>query len=108
MTLLDEVADGEGILVDVTAGETLVGHVEEAVVALSLDGSLNLLPLLGRWVDTGGVVGTGVEEEDALLGSGLDVGDETLKVETNGVLVVVPVLLNLQAGVGEDGAVVGP
>lgn len=108
VALLDKVPDGERVLVDVAAGEALVGHVEEAVVALRLDGGLDLLPLLDGRVDAGGVVGAGVEEEDALLGRGLEVGEQALKVEADGVLVVVAVLLDGQAGVLEDGGVVGP
>lgn len=108
VALLDKVADGEGILVDVARSETLVGHVEEGVVALVLDDSLDLLPLLGSGVDTSGVVGAGVEEEDGVVGGGLEVADQTLEVEADGVLVVVGILGDLETGVTEDGAVVGP
>lgn len=108
VALLDKVPHGKGVLVDVAAGEALVGHVEEAVVALRLHGGLDLLPLLGRGVDAGRVVRAGVEQEHAALGRGLDVGEQTLEVEADRVLVVVPVLLDLHAGVLEDGGVVGP
>lgn len=108
VTLLDEVAGSKGILVGVTAGKALVGHVEEGEVALLLHDIADLAPLgLGR-VDTGGVVSASVEEDDAALGSGLDVGNQTLEVEANGVLVVVAVLGDLETGVGEDGLVVSP
>lgn len=108
VALLDEVADGKGILVGVARGETLVGHVEEGVVASLLDGIADLPPLsLGR-VDTSGVVGASVEQEDAALGGSLDVGEHALEVKTDGLRVIVPVLLDLEAGVLEDGAVVGP
>lgn len=108
MALLNEVADSKGILVNVATGKTLVSHVEEGKVALLLGDLGDLLPLLLRGVNASGVVSAGVEEEDAALGGGLDVGDHALKVEADGVLVVVAVLLNLEAGVGEDGLVVGP
>ena len=108
VALGDKVAHGEGVLVDVAAGEALVRHVEEGVVALGLDGRLDLLPLLGGRVDAGGVVGAGVEQEDAALGGLVDVGEHALKVQADGVLVVVGVLLDLQARVLENGAVVGP
>jgi hypothetical protein len=108
VALLDEVTGSEGILVSVTAGKALVGHVEEGEVVLLLHDIADLAPLgLGR-VDTGGVVGAGVEQDDALLGGGLDVGDQTLEVETDGLLVVVAVLGDLETGVGEDSLVVGP
>lgn len=108
MALLDKVANGEGVLVNVATGEALIGHVEKGKVALLLGDLGELLPLLLRGVDTGRVVGAGVEEEDAALRGGLDVGDHALEVEADGVLVVVAVLLDLEAGVGEDGLVVGP
>lgn len=108
LALLDEVADGKGVGVGVAAGEALVGHVEEGEVAVSLDDLADLLPLLLGGVDAGRVVGAGVEEEDAALGGGLDVGNHALEVEADGVLVVVAVLFNLEAGVGEDGLVVSP
>jgi hypothetical protein len=60
MTLLDEKANGIGVTVGVTAGEALVCHIEEWVVALLLEHIADLLPLLLRWVDTSGVVGAGV------------------------------------------------
>lgn len=108
VALLDEVAGSKGILVSVTAGKALVGHVEEGEVTLLLHDIADLAPLgLGR-VDTGGVVSASVEQDDAALGSGLDVGNQTLEVETNGVLVVVAVLGNLETGVGEDSLVVSP
>lgn len=108
VALLDEVARSEGIQVSVTAGEALVGHVEEGEVALLLDDIADLAPLLLGGVNTGGVVSASVEQDDAVLGSGLDIGDQALKVQTNGVLVVVAVLLDLKARVLEDGVVVGP
>lgn len=108
MALLDKVADGKGVLVDVATGEALVGHVEEGKVLLLLGDLGELHPLLGGGIDTGRVVSAGVQEEDAALGGGLHVGNHALKVEANGVLVVVAVLLDLEAGVEEDGLVVGP
>ena len=108
VALLNKVAQSKGVLVSVTAGETLVGHIEEGEVSLVLDDLADLLPLLLGRVNTGGVVGAGMEQEDATLGSGLDVGNQALEVEADGVLVVVAVLLDLEAGIAEDGLVVGP
>jgi hypothetical protein len=107
-TLLDEVTEGEGILGSVTTGEALVSHVEEGEVVTSLDSLSNLKPLLLGRVYTSRVVGTGVEQDNAVLGHGLDVGNHSLKVEANGVLVVVAVLLDFQTRILEDSIVVGP
>lgn len=108
VALLDEVAGSKSILVGVAAGKALVGHVEEGEVTLLLHDIADLTPLrLGR-VDTGGVVSASVEQNDAALGGGLDIGNQTLEVEANGVLVVVAVLGDLETGVGEDSLVVSP
>jgi hypothetical protein len=108
VTLLDEVAERERVLVGVAGCEALVGHVEEGVVVALLDGVADLLPLLLGRVNTSGVVRAGMEQDNAALGHGLDVGDHTVEVKTDGVLVVVTVLLHLKTAVGEDSLVVGP
>lgn len=107
-TLVDKVPQSIGITVNVARGETLVGHVEEGKVATLLNLGCNSLPLLGSGVDTSGVVGTSVEQEDRTGRSVLDIIEHTLKVKTDGVLVVVPVLLHGDAGIAEDGLVVCP
>lgn len=108
MSLLDEVAESESVLVGVTTGETLVSHVEEWVVATLLYNVADGPPLLLSGVNTGGVVCASVQEDDAALGHLLDVLNHALKVEANGVLVVVSVLLHLQSRVLEHGIVVSP
>ena len=108
MALAHKMPGGESILVSIAAGEALVGHIEEGKVALLLHHIADLAPLFLGWVDTGRVVGASVEKDDAVLRGGLDVGNQTLEVETNGVLVVVTILFNLQARVLEDSVVVGP
>jgi len=108
MSLLDEVAKSVGVLVSVSTSETLVGHVKEWVVTTLLDGVANGPPLLFSWIDTGGVVCASVQQDDAVLGHLLDILDHAFKVETDGVLVVVPVLFHLQTRVLEDCIVVGP
>lgn len=94
-TLLDEVTERKRILVGVTAGKALVGHVKEGEVVTLLNGISDLHPLLLSRINTSGVVGAGMEQHNATLGHGLDVGNHSVKVEANGVLVVVPVLLDL-------------
>lgn len=77
-------------------------------MSLPLDDLADLLPLLLGRVDPGRVVGAGVEEEDALVGRGLEVGLEVVKVEADRLLVVVRVGLYFEAAVLEDGDVVAP
>ena len=69
VTLLDEVADGEGVLGGVSGGETLVRHIEEGEELLFLDEIRDFLPLSRGWVNTSGVVGAGMQENDSTLGS---------------------------------------
>ncbi|KAI6768913.1 hypothetical protein HG531_011102 [Fusarium graminearum] len=108
VALLNEVANSESILVGVTTGKALVSHVEEGEVTLLLDDVRDLLPLLLGRVNTSGVVSTGVEKEDTAVGGRLDISNQALEVKADGLLVVVAVLLNLEAGVVEDGLVVCP
>ena len=96
-TFLDEMAESKCILVSISTGKALIGHVEEWEMTTLLDGISNLHPLLLGRVNTSRVVSASMEEDDAALGEVLDVFDQSLEVETNGVLVVVSVLLNLEA-----------
>ena len=67
MTLIDEISEGKGILVNITGGEALIGHVKVREEVLLLDQGGHLLPLLGAGVHAGGVVGAGVQEDDGAL-----------------------------------------
>ena len=108
VTLLDEVAQRERVLVAVAAGEALIGHVEEGVVLALLHDLAQLPPLILGRVDARRVVRARVQQHDAVARRLLQVGHHALKVQPDGVLVVVPVLLDAQARVLEDGRVVGP
>lgn len=108
MAISDELTDSEGVGVRVTAGEALVGHVEEGQVTLGQADLRDLLPLLGGRVDTSRVVGAGMEKESRAGRRLLEVLNHALEVKANGVLVVVTVVLDLEARVLEDGLVVGP
>lgn len=73
-----------------------------------LDSITNLLPLfLGR-INASRIMRAGVKEYDAALWQVLDVFDHAVDIKANGLWVVVPVLLDLQTRVFEDGSVVGP
>lgn len=108
VALLNEISQRKSVLVCVSGGESLVCHVKEGVMLASLDGVADLLPLLRRRINTSGVVCACVQQEDASLGCSLNICQQALEIKTNGVLVIVPVLLDLQTGVLEDGAVVCP
>lgn len=108
MALLNKVSRRKSVLVGITGGKTLVSHVEESEVLLLLDYIADLTPLFGRRVDTSGVVSASMQQDNATLGSGLQVLDKTLKVQSDGILVVVTVLAHLESRMAEDGIVVCP
>ena len=68
VTLRDEVTHGKRVARGVTRGEALVGHVEEGVDRLLLDDVGELLPLLGRRIDTSRVVCTCVQQNQGVSG----------------------------------------
>lgn len=72
--MIDKVSDGPCVIFKITAGETLVGTIEEGEVLLFSHNLRNIFPLLPRRVDTGRVVGTGVEEDYAALWCVFDAG----------------------------------
>ncbi|KAL3702849.1 hypothetical protein TMatcc_000161, partial [Talaromyces marneffei ATCC 18224] len=108
VALLNKVARRKSILVGVTGSEALVSHVEESEVLLLLDHITDLTPLFRGWVNTSRVMSASMQQDNAALGSGLQVLDKTLKVQSNGILVIVTVLSNLKTRVAEDSIVVGP
>mmetsp|Transcript_10598 Transcript_10598/g.25143 ORF Transcript_10598/g.25143 Transcript_10598/m.25143 type:complete len:279 (-) Transcript_10598:30-866(-) len=108
MAVSDEHAEGGSVLVGVTRGETLVGHVEEDNVVLLLQERADLLPLLDGGVDAGGVVRARVQHEDGAVLGRLDVLAHAGEVQAVRVLVVVAVGLEGEAGVLGHGEMVGP
>lgn len=69
--LVNEIAETVGIIIKGAGGETLVSSVKERIKLVLLAHFSNLVPLLLGGVNTGGVVGTGVQEHSrAYLGIG--------------------------------------
>lgn len=64
-------SDGEGVVLEDTRGETLIGHVEECKVVLLLEDLAEFDPLFLGQVRAEGVEGGGVEEEGRSVGGGL-------------------------------------
>lgn len=106
--LLDEVVDGPGIAGEVARGKALVGAVEEGEVVLLAHNLGDLLPLLLGRVNTSGVVGAGVEDEDGALRGVLESRLHALPVKALGLLVEVGVCGNIETDVLEDLVVVDP
>ena len=87
----------------------LVSHIEENQEVLLLADGAELLPLLGSWVDTGWVMGTGVEDDASIVWDIVaEVVVATLGVEATGGRVVVSEGAQLVTGMGENGSVVAP
>lgn len=63
MTLFNKVSYGKSVTDDVTRSETLVRHVEQGKMLLSLEQLAQLLPLLLGRVDTCRVLSTGMEKD---------------------------------------------
>lgn len=106
--MLDEVAQGPGVAVEVPRGETLVGAVEEGEMgALAHDGRDGLPLLLGE-VHAGGIVGAGVEEDDGARRGGAEGAEHAIVVEAFGLRGEVRVVCEVEADVCEDLVVVCP
>ena len=108
VAVLDEVSHRESVFVRVTAGESLVCHVEERVMLLLFDNVGDLSPLLLGRVNAGGIVSASMQQDDGLVRRSFEIVDHPVKVQANGFLVVVSVLFHLKSRVLEDGVVVGP
>ena len=70
--------------------------------------AMTCVPLLGRQVDAGRVVAAGVQHDDGAGRRGGQLGDHRVEGDAAGGRVVVRVLLDGEAGVGEQRAVVLP
>ena len=108
MPILDKPSHGKCVFIRISTSEPLVCHIEKREVTGILHGLADLNPLLLRRVDSGRVMGAGVEEDNAALGSRLDVGEHALEVQANGLLIIVAVLLDLEPRILEHGGMVRP
>ena len=123
MTVLDELSDGEGILVDGAGGESLklllitifdcninlVGHIEENEEFFLLADCGKLFPLFWKRIDTSRVVSASVEDNNGAVGdlvAELIVAASSVEAASAGV--IVRKVVDLVAAVGEDWVVVSP
>jgi len=101
-----ELPDGPCVLVQVTAGETLVGGVEEGIVTFLQHHICDLTPLLPSGIYTGRVVSAGVEKKDRTVRSGGESAEEFVAGEANSLGVVVLVGGRVDSDVPENSKVV--
>ena len=103
-----EQAGRRRVRVQVAGGEALVGDVEEGEQAAGGAELGELRPLPGRRVNARRVVRAAVQDDDAPLRRGLQVGPHAGKVQADGGRVVIPVCPPLHLLVAEDVLVVPP
>lgn len=95
--LLHEVSHCERVLVCATASKTLICHVEERIMFFLFHHIADLLPLILCRIDAGRIVCTGVEEDNAGFRCGLEIRYHSIKIQSNGILVVIAVFFDLQS-----------
>lgn len=105
-TAFDKFPDGPGITVQITAGETLIGTIEEGVVTLLQNHVCDLTPLFPGRVYTGRVVSAGVKEDDGTFRSGCESTEELVAGEADSLGIVVLVGEGFDSDVPEDSEVV--
>lgn len=76
--VFSEVPQGEGINLDGSTGEPLVGHIEEGDVLLLFHQVFNLFPLGRGRVHSSRVVSSGVEADQRLVWSFVDILEHSL------------------------------
>lgn len=79
--LLDKVSNGEVVLSQVTGGKSLVSAVEKGEELAFSDDLSDLFPLILRGIDTGGIMGTGMEENYGPLFGRVQGVEQTFTVE---------------------------
>ena len=60
VTIINKLPESSSVLVNITRGKPLIGHVKVRQEILLLDEGRHFLPLLRSWVHTSRVVSTGV------------------------------------------------
>ena len=107
-TLVDEIADCPSILTQAAGSEALVCTVKEREVCPCSDSLSDLLPLSLRRVDTGWIVCTGMEEDNAAFGGRLDRIEHASKIETLSADAEVGICFDRETDICEDLIVICP
>lgn len=89
--LVEEKTETVSVLIEGAGGETLVGGIEEGVELSGLADISDLLPLGLSRVNTGGVMGAGVEKNAGSWGGVVQVSEHAVDIETLGLFVEVSV-----------------
>ena len=108
MFVFDEFSHGIGVLVDVTTGETLVGHVHVDEQLALLHEGREFVPLLRSRIDTRGIVSARMKQNDGVLRDLFDVFLGTVEIEAARFRVVVAVGFHVESSMFHDGRVIAP
>ena len=104
--MLHKVSHSPRVLVQVTAGKTLVRAVEEGVVALGADNLCNPFPLFLRRVNTSGVVCTRVNKENRAIRRVIERLDESVEIKPDRLGIIVRIFNRLDSDIPKDRKVV--
>lgn len=85
----------------------MVGTVEKSIMSTLKHGVRNGFPLLLGQINAGWVVGTGMKQKYRARGCRFERINETVKVQSDGLGVIVRVVNRLDSDVSEDRVVVG-
>jgi len=106
--LIEEVSETVSISVEESGGEALVSSVKEGEKIILGADSGDISPLSLGGVDTSGVMGTGVEEDNRSRLGVSEILKHSVDVESLGLGVEVSVLVDREADGTKDGSVVTP
>ena len=106
--LFDEISDGPGVLLKVSSGEALIGRVEEGNQRVSLANFSDFLPLFSGGINSSGVMGAGVEEDDGSRNGVVEELDHGRDVRSSGLGVVVRILDPFKSSVFDNVLMVKP
>jgi len=97
--LLIEVLHGVPILMKVSGREPLINDIEEGHEAVGFHDFTYLLPLLGVWFHSCGIVPIGLEKHDGAWRHGSQVLEEVFLIQGIGIVVIVLVVPDIQASI---------
>ena len=104
----DELAEGVGVVGDVSGAIAKIGGIEKNDVVLLLAELAQLVPLLVRGIHSGRVMSAGVEHEAGVIGSLADVVQHALEVQDRSLAIQVGVVSGRKPGIAENGVLVRP
>mmetsp|Transcript_17976 Transcript_17976/g.26392 ORF Transcript_17976/g.26392 Transcript_17976/m.26392 type:complete len:228 (+) Transcript_17976:275-958(+) len=94
MSIVDEFANGKGILRCIPRCKPLIGTIEKWNEFPLFHHLADLTPLLRCGIHTCRVVSTGMEKNDTPLRHGLEISDQVIEFQARNARIVIPILLD--------------